>query len=941
MMVLQFTRVVWVCIAAAVLTTGCTSLDDDPDPVGTHTSELGAAAWPVFEWRSLPSMMSTNRVANPGFETGATGWASYGSGYTIDSAVGHASAASVRLDNNTTSTTDSFGASQTVTFSQQTPRPILLRAWSKAQDVTGSQDSNYALYADVVFADGTLRYNQSLTFNVGTHDWYYRERVLWVDRKVSHVKIYALLRGQHTGTVWFDDISVSELDITDQHLLVDSQAAALTGATAPAAGAPINLTTGDGLSISLGSTNGVVTGLSASGVQLLDTTRTASSGVLVRDVRAHSDWWNVGGAVTATTNGATHTGAVPALELAVTTKYTRSSDRITINIEVTDTDTTTDPTSDETRAVTVYYSLPLGVGPWTWGDDVRRSRNTAAALDIEYQNLTSDVGIGATGAFSRYPWSAVWTSGSSGRGVALGYPISSPRIARFTFNPRTRQYMVGFDLGLSPETTQFPRRASVELVLYRVDSANGFRDATQGYQTRFGSAFIRRIPPAQQGIWAAFSDVSPARTNPAPIAHVEDFGIGAHETGNMDLVDDDDGVEIPTFRYVSEPWSHWLPIKDAAVNRNNYSQVMSYLNQKYTSGNATERKQAEATLSSGAYDFSQKMQYEAYAPGEVPWCPGDIYGCVLFYLNADPAVTNATYPLNRANQIWRPEVRGQYTTTPTLDGEYLDSFLSHGNTLNERSRHFRTTEIPLTFGSTGYRRAGLPLWFTSVQFARWLAADVRYNLGKLMMANMVARELPFGADIFDYLGTEISWTASGSFVPDTDDVLIYSRTLAGTRPYGLLLNGDFGLMGTNDNVKRYFQIATFYGMWPSFFYSFGDPVGARYFENADWYDRDRPIFKTYIPIIRQLATGGWRPITNAQTDNANVYIERYGLNPTNYFTLRNMTSAEVTVTVTLGPQINGTKYIPLVESKPEAMISPAHTLSVTIPAGAVEVVKVY
>ncbi|MGE3547032.1 MAG: hypothetical protein AB7L28_24105, partial [Kofleriaceae bacterium] len=741
-------------------------------------------------------------------------------------------------------------------------------------------------------------------------------------------------RGTHKGTVWFDDISVSELNITDEHLLVDSQAAAPTGATAPAAGAPINMTTDDGLSLSLGSSNGTVTGLSASGVQLLDTTRTGIAGVLVRDVRANSDWWNVGGTVTATATGATHTGAVPALELAVATTYTRASDRITINIEVTDTDTTADPTPDESRAVTVYYSLPLGIGPWTWGDDIRRSRDTSAALDIEYQNLTSDTGIGATGAFSRYPWSAVWTSGSSGRGVALGYPISSPRIARFTFNPRTRQYMVGFDLGLSPKTTQFPRRASVELVLYRVDSANGFRDATQGYRTRFPSAFIRRIAPADQGIWAAFS-------NPAGITNVADFEIGAHETGNMELVDDDDGVGIPTFRYVSEPWSHWLPIKDAGVNRNNYSQVMGYLNQKYTSGNATERKQAEATLSSGAYDFAQKMKYEPFKPGEVPWCPGDIYGCVLFFLNADPTVANTTYPLNRANSIWSPEVRGVYTTKPTLDGEYLDSFLSHGNTLDERARHFHTTEIPLTFASTGGRHAGLPLWFTSVQFARWLANDVRYNLGKLMMANMVARELPFGADIFDYLGTEISWTTSGSFVPDTDAELSYSRTLAGTRPYGLLLNGDFGVMGTNNNVERYFQIAAFYGMWPSFFYSFGIPVGVKYFDNPSWYDRDRPMFKKYIPIIRQLATGGWRPITLAHTNNPEVYIERYGLNPTNCFTLRNMTSAQVTVTVTLAPQISGTTYVPLVVPKPEATISAARTLSVTLPANAVEVVKVY
>ncbi|UCD50301.1 MAG: hypothetical protein JSW27_22580, partial [Phycisphaerales bacterium] len=52
------------------------------------------------------------------------------------------------------------GASQTVVLDQTRPDPILATAWSKADAVGGGRDSDYALYLDLTYQDGTPLWGQ-------------------------------------------------------------------------------------------------------------------------------------------------------------------------------------------------------------------------------------------------------------------------------------------------------------------------------------------------------------------------------------------------------------------------------------------------------------------------------------------------------------------------------------------------------------------------------------------------------------------------------------------------------------------------------------------------------------------------------------------------------------------------------------------------------------
>ena len=96
------------------------------------------------------------------------------------------------------------GVGQTVVLNQTTPEPIVATAFGKAEGVTGSPDNNYALYLDLVYADGTPLWGQAAPFDVGTHDWQRREVVVLPEKPVGQVSFYMLLRG-HGGKAFFRD----------------------------------------------------------------------------------------------------------------------------------------------------------------------------------------------------------------------------------------------------------------------------------------------------------------------------------------------------------------------------------------------------------------------------------------------------------------------------------------------------------------------------------------------------------------------------------------------------------------------------------------------------------------------------------------------------------------------------------------------------------------
>ena len=112
------------------------------------------------------------------------------------------------------------GLFQRVELNQREPLPIVASAWSKAEGVSGSIDSDYSVYLDLVYGDGTELWGQAAGFRTGTHDWQREEVVLFPEKPVKTVAFYLLFRG-HAGKAWFRDAELRPMNAPEGAVMFD------------------------------------------------------------------------------------------------------------------------------------------------------------------------------------------------------------------------------------------------------------------------------------------------------------------------------------------------------------------------------------------------------------------------------------------------------------------------------------------------------------------------------------------------------------------------------------------------------------------------------------------------------------------------------------------------------------------------------------------------
>ena len=147
------------------------------------------------------------------------------------------------------------------------------------------------------------------------------------------------------------------------------------------------------------------------------------------------------------------------------------------------------------------------------------------------------------------------------------------------------------------------------------------------------------------------------------------------------------------------------------------------------------------------------------------------------------------------------------------------------------------------------------------------------------------------------MGTETDWFNSEGelFFPDHSSYL-FKRAMCAKKPYCLLMNTNFDNMGTNE-VEKYFRYCLFYGIYPSMF-SHNASENA-YWDTPSLYNRDRYLFKKYIPVIIEMNRGGWEPVTYARSSNPKILLERFGTSNLTYFAMRNTNANESTSIISI------------------------------------------
>lgn len=805
--------------------------------------------------------IGTERFVNGNLENAdsglITGWDPFGKGYTVTNSGGRNGSQGVMVEN--TSREDTSGIAQTVTLNGADAGLLVISAWSKAEGVDGDTDQGYALWMDISFMDGTNLWGQTASFSTGTHDWQQRSYYFYPQKPVQSISVYGLFRNGHTGKVWFDDFSVRQ---------ITTEAAAFEDAIVQPLAAPVQtaytaLRTSDGLAMSLGE-HGIVS-LQLDGTELA--VPGVPSGFLVADQAQQSDVYSFTRMPNGNPNN--YNGVVEDLGLEIDADFTVVSEGIKVSGRLTDKRQTD-------RAVTLTFALPVDASGWEWGDYIRSSReiDVGQAGDVYTNSHLVDF---ETGPMSKYPISAIYNRAAD-KALSIGVDYNKPTHYRLDYNGGTKQLLITFEFGLAPDTSKFPSSAEFAFVIYRFGADWGFRSAFDKYTRLFPEFYSVRVP--EQGIWMPFASIR-------NIPDWQDFGFkfkeGDEDTADTAFANEND---ILVFHY-AEPSTWWQSI-DPSLPKT-VETAINARDSAASQGNEMAKMAQAATMINSA--GNPYLQWSI-----TPWNTG-----ALWMINANPDLPGE---INGYTMYYSEEkLASRYLSTPKVNGEYLDTLDGFAHTLNYDRDHFPYAIAPLVFskltGKPAVHRA-----FSSWELVQRIA-DRMHSTNNYTMANGTPLNYSMYMPWLDVAGIETNWLGwDGSFAPDSDERLSSYRTLSGKKPYLLLQNTDSTQFGYN-HMEKYMQRSLFYGIFPSNFVASNTDYGFQYWTQPQLYERDRPLFKKYIPIIKQAAEAGWMPVTHAASSDSHVYIERYGEGEAVYLTLMNESASPVNATITIDPAAMG------------------------------------
>jgi len=207
-------------------------------------------------------------------------------------------------------------------------------------------------------------------------------------------------------------------------------------------------------------------------------------------------------------------------------------------------------------------------------------------------------------------------------------------------------------------------------------------------------------------------------------------------------------------------------------------------------------------------------------------------------------------------------------------------------------------ERPLVFDRDSLRPA---VWkgMITYEYVRE-ASRLAHGKGRLTLANCTPIKWWFLVPFLDVPGSEVWWLKEGGagsvvWAPTDDEDFMFRRSMCGGKPLCFLMDAPFGLF-TKEMTEKYFQRSLAYGALPSFFTWHGVSTFEQniYFKRQDCYERDRPLFKKYVPLCKSLSEAGWQPVNRVtESLSAGVITEQFGERGRVYATVFNLTDKPV------------------------------------------------
>ncbi len=536
----------------------------------------------------------------------------------------------------------------------------------------------------------------------------------------------------------------------------------------------------------------------------------------------------------------------------------------------------------ESRAISVQYGLPVNADGWQWHDDIMTARTIASGTQYE-----KTFKIGAARKQNYYPFSCI---GDGERGLGLAVPMDEPRIYRTGYNTG-EGFSIDYDFGLANGTAKIGNgSAGFTFDIYKLDEPGwGFRSLAKKYYELYPGFFERKNE--REGIWY-FSNESPADT----VSGSSDFGFAFHVAHylppNARVSDRQAGIYPVQY---TEPMGWWR-IFGTNSTKPTYSESMAALSNDLQDVTHTWRSvvplsvAAQIVTNSAPYDEEGQMCLD----NSKLWADWGTW-CLNYPTNPDPDLPSP----NRVDLSYEKYDRSNTPTAPVDSpcmGIHVDSLMADwswgAETENYRTSHWQYADFPLAF-SYQTKQPVLLGALSQYDNVQGMYEDMK-AIGKRVDANIFPTGYSLYGNVVDVLGGEQFAIKLGDFRAALCRTTSYHKTnrnwLQNTAATGLI---------THAEVETLLNEHMFWGMFPSIGIAgpsewYADVV--RYWSTPDLYNRDRDLFKKYMPVIREISASGWEPIPHAVCDNDNIRIERYGRV---YFAVNNRTNTVQSGAVTI------------------------------------------
>jgi len=489
--------------------------------------------------------------------------------------------------------------------------------------------------------------------------------------------------------------------------------------------------------------------------------------------------------------------------------------------------------STNERCLRVFVGAALDPVGWTWHDDAFARRIVTAGTGV-YATTQFPIGVLAADAGA----------------LMVETDLAEPRAFQITADPARQLFGVAYSLALTDLTSNFPGRSAFAFCLRSlpVGGPSAFRLAWADFNRRHPDYGARRVP--RIGQWLAFAD-------PANITNAADFGFAA-ETEVFGGGSGRPAGALARYLY-SMPALLWLPIP-AGMDRT-AANVMRLLQLHAALARDQLGDQAAAALSSAARGPGQNVAIDC---AESAVNPG-----VRIENNLDPEIPTASErPINRAMSEWR-YIREGLLSGP-FSGIYCDQLGGLTN-LDYHTAALAVADHPAVFAPDVLRPAVAPLTYL-FEYLAPLSALLRER-GRFVAGASSGDWDPFLVGQLDVLIENVRWYDHGQYRLPPEGELWRRRALAGHKPFVFLMGADFEHF-TGAVLRRYLMDCLFYGMVPGLLASPG--ASHVYWAQAEWYERDRDLFKTCMPLINRIAESGWEPIGPAQAADEGIQVENFG-----------------------------------------------------------------